>query len=420
MLQIITINKKDLMKCSNNDTVWNIDFIIINLIIHRYVTHCLLHVTQNLEQLEGNLDAIAAWPFESLARIFKPFLRTGFKPINQLNNRLMERYVHHVPTFMDMVHSHGNRMKYVMGDIGAAGTNNVTNSRKQHHISQANLDKTATEYSQHMQIQTVAEAKQSSAAAAAADSTNMTAGKTPLRMFMAQAGLRGHRSTETGELPSISKRLTYDSFELGNNYPNNCALVVDTRKWREKREIQFHVIIIHDIFASKIDEQDKLDLHTLKEIHEHIMKPTKNQETSPPHPQQAAASTSADAQSALGIGDMQPRKETGNKPFPEILFRMYGSKFQETELFSDYPSDSSRRHVYKVGKPRTSRSLFLANQVCAKMIALPMTLGKPYNIAAEPTITNGINEQRWHVAPLLHALSFCHTKIQSSFASTQK
>lgn len=302
-----------------------------------------------------------------------------------------------------------------MGDISATSTHNSTNSRKQHHISQTDLQKTAREYSQHMRIVSLAQAKRSSA-------VDTTAGKTPLRMFMGQ-GQRGHRSTE---IPvQTTKRLTFESFELGNNYPNNCALVIDTRTWREKNEVQFHVIIVHDLFASKIDEQDKLDLRTLKEIQEHVMEKANKKTVPADAPQQPvasrASSTSQDnMHSPLDIGDMRSRKENSQTEFPEILFRIHGSKFQLKEPFSKYPIDSSKEHVYKVGIPRNTRSLFLANQVCAKMIALPMILGKPHNIGADPIISVGIREQRWYVAPLLHGLSLSHTKVESSFiGSTQ-
>jgi hypothetical protein len=376
---------------------------------YRYVTHCLLHVTQNVEQLQANLDEIAAWPFESLARIFKPFLRTGFKPVNQVNNRLMERYVHHVPTFMDIVHPYGNRMKYVMGDIGAnrTGTSGNADHRKQHKISPADLEKTAIEYSRHMSIQSLAQAKRSA-------TVTKTAGKTPLRMFMGHGGQRGQSATQNPA--PICKRLTYESFELGNNYPNNCALVVDTRHWREKQEIRFHVVIIHDIFATKMDDHDKLDLQSLKEIEEKLLKSTST-----------STSTTADNRSpTLDISNMQavitPASSNSlhhqDSERQKIIFRISASKFQECDPFSNYPIDSSKDHVYEVRKPRDARTLFIANQVCAKMIALPLVLGKPHNIAAS-TLTDGLLLQKWHVAPLLHGLYLSHTKIQSSFASME-
>jgi hypothetical protein len=355
------------------------------------VTHCLLHVADNIQELDGNLDAIAAWPFESLARILKPFLRTGFMPVNQLNNRLMERFVHHVPTFMDMIQPYGNRMKYVMGDIS---TTKSPQQRRQQWISSADLEKTAREYGKHMTIVSVQEAKQ-----CAQVTTTTAAPNRPLRMYLGQ-GQRGLRQQQSA--PQASKRLTFDSFELGNNYPNNCALVVDTRKWRQANQLKYHVIIIHDIFATKADGEDKLELRTLKAIREHIKMTSMSSNNPPPSP------------AAMAEG----RRAASSTDEHEVLFRISGSKFQVQEPFTDYPVDSTRNHVYKVRKPQASRIHFLANQVCAKMIALPMVLEKPYNIGHQDTSSKAILEQTWHVAPLLHGLYLLHTKMESSFAVT--
>ena len=363
----------------------------------RYVTHCLLHVSDNIEQLQGNLDAIAAWPFESLARILKPFLRTGFKPVNQLNNRLLERFVHHVPTFMDIIHPYGNRMKYVMGDISAPSN---SQQQKQQKIGQADLEKTACEYAKHMQIVSVKEAKDTV-------SISMAAAKNPLRMYLGR-----RQRAQPGTPVQTSKRLTYDAFELGNEYPNNCALVIDTQKWRQNREIIYEVIIVHDIFAAYTDSEDKKELHTLKEIQEHLMKASSNNQHQ--HPTGLAALPTSPA--VLGGG----QATRDNAGYPEVLFRISGSKFEEREPFTQYPLDSSKSHVYKVKKPHPRRKHFLANQVCAKMIALPMIFGKPYNIAQDPrTSSHAFKEQIWHVAPLLHGLFLSHTKMESSFWANQ-
>jgi hypothetical protein len=362
------------------------------------VTHCLLHVSDNIEQLQGNLDAIAAWPFESLARILKPFLRTGFKPVNQLNNRLLERFVHHVPTFMDVIHQYGNRMKYVMGDISAPSK---SQQQKQQKIGQADLEKTALEYAKHMRIVSVQEAKDTV-------SVSMAAAKNPLRMYLG----RGRRA-QPGTPVQTSKRLTYDTFELGNEFPNNCALIIDTRKWRQNREIKYEVIIVHDIFAAKTDSEDKKELQTLKEIQEHIRKSSsRSSNNQQQHPTGLAALPTSPA--VLGGG-----RATRDNGDPEILFHISGSKFEQREPFTQYPLDSSKNHVYKVKKPHPRRTHFLANQVCAKMIALPMIFGKPYNIAQDPTSSHAFKDQIWHVAPLLHGLFLSHTKMESSFGANQ-
>jgi hypothetical protein len=348
------------------------------------VTHCLLHVSDNVEQLQGNLDAIAAWPFESLARILKPFLRTGFKPVNQLNNRLMERFVHHVPTFMDIIHPYGNRMKYVMGDISAPSSSNDQQRKMSHKIDQGTLEKTAREYANHMRIVTVQEAKDTV-------SITMAVPKNPLRMYLG----RGQRA-KPGAPVITTKRLTFDAFELGNEYPNNCALVIDTRKWRQTKELKYHVIVVHDLFAAKRDDEDEIELSTLKEIQDHLRQKSNTQH----HPSGSAAAAAAGTAS-------------GKDDLPDVLFRISGSKFQQIQPFTEYPIDSSKNHIYKVKKPQPRKTHFLANQVCAKMIALPMVLGKPHNIAATSSVP--LQQQTWHVAPLLHGLFLSHTKMESAF-----
>ena len=364
------------------------------------MTHCLLHVSKNVEQLQSNLDGIAAWPFERLARIFKPFLRTGHMPVNQINNRLMERFVHQVPTFMDVVHPYGNRMRYVMGDITA--TTNVIHPRKQQQqrITSKSLEKTAEHYSHNMKIHSMGEAERSSA-------VDMPAGNTPLRMFLGAAPVAARR-TESSTITNREinlKRLTYDAFELGNTYPNNCALIVDIRSWREKREIKYNVVIIHDIFASKTNDQDQLDLNALKQVQEHVLATStasssskeKIDQVSCGAPQQQAEDTTTPLDSSnIDIGDMIPatttRTSTQNRQ--KVIFRISGSKFRMQEPFNSFPVDSSKNHIYEVQKPRSTRTIFLANQVSAKMIALPMLPGKPHDFSAHKII-NALFEQKW-------------------------
>ena len=265
-------------------------FYLLLYYFFRYVTHCLLHIPKSLEVHRCQMDATAAWAFESFGRIFKPFLRTGYMPINQLNNRLLERYVHHVPTFMDAINPFKNRMRYVIGDITItepaaqqassirrddessesgdgeedestpafqpssqtsqaphicptcnneclANKRNTTllptdgQSRRkgQQHLAakKISLQKTAASYSHHLKLLTLADYKKSS---------TRFPPNAPLRMYIGKRNQKSRRLTP--------KRLVYDQFELGNEFPNNCSLIIDTRHWLKIKEIRYWVIVV--------------------------------------------------------------------------------------------------------------------------------------------------------------------------------
>jgi hypothetical protein len=376
------------------------------------------------------MDATAAWAFESFGRIFKPFLRTGYMPINQLNNRLLERYVHHVPTFMDAINPYRNRMRYVIGDITitepaapqaspessdgeeedstpasqpssqtsqashicptcnnecSANKSNTTllptdgQSRRkgQQHLAakKINLKKTAASYSHHLKLLTLADYKKSS---------SRFPPSAPLRMYI---GKKNHKSRHL-----TPKRLVYDQFELGNEFPNNCSLIIDTRHWLKTKEIRYWVIVVRQIFAAALKEDDKRTLRTLEVL--------KRPPTS----------------SSIQGNDMDQEEAQNQINYPKVVFHILGSKFQVQEAFDTYPVDSALDHIYLVQKPRQGTQVFLADQVIAKMNVRHMSVGKPFDISADTSV--GLQQQKWHVSPILHSLSFSHTHHEGSFYSS--
>ena len=444
--------------------------IIINLHYYysfhqfRYVTHCLLHISKSLEGKHCQLDVTAAWPFESFSRIFHPFMRSGHMALNQLNNRLTERYVHHVSTFMDLINPSSNRMRYVIGDITAsstmtddtnhnqqqqqqqqqsthnsdvdrtsnvittpsssaatttdAGVADATNNpppsappaaqrrkkgqkRKQQRL--ISITKTAKTYSHHMRVHTLAQSKSGFTSPDAAMNI-------PLRMFI------GHKRKmfpqQQSAAPLIPKRLVFEQFEVGNEFPDNCILVLNLRPWIRERKITYSVMFVTDITAvyTTPDHVDKLA---------HLWNAISAKEMTAGDRDGAATDSSHVEQMTNDDSGTNPMKKSP----PKVVFHLTVTRFQEQEPFDTYPVKSSLNHIYLVGRPRETQETILAHQVMAKMNPRPLMLSKPYNYTSQtksgpPTSSTQINQQKWFVSPILHSLASTETSSNESSAPT--
>jgi len=350
---------------------------------------------------------------------------------------------------MDLLNPNRNRMRYVIGDITAsssgndgqnasAGRNHNNTERddndhddSNHHLQQrttANkrqqrrpicLKKTATTYSHHMQVHTLAESN--STLTSPATTMNI-----PLRMFIGQKMKKF--PLQPNATPLIPKRIVYEQFEVGNEFPDNCILVLDLRPWVRAKEIKYSVMFVRNITAVNTtpEDVDKLaSLWNALSANETArgQRDNKGQQNTHDAVNHLAEQQQKDQGKEGNLEDTDDNTDTTNimrnNP-PKVVFHLSVSRFHVQESFDTYPVDSTSNHVFLVQRPRQACETILAHQIVAKMNPRPLLITKPFGFtsqtcAATPSSTTLINQQKWHVSPILHSLVSTETTENEAF-----
>jgi hypothetical protein len=64
----------------------------------RYLSHCMIHVPDDVEKYQVGVENLSAFIYENFQGYFRRFIASGHKGVEQLRNRLIERRLNLLPT----------------------------------------------------------------------------------------------------------------------------------------------------------------------------------------------------------------------------------------------------------------------------------------------------------------------------------